>query len=173
MSGTKHLFALTTSLCLFCSVAARAASENEELELVRMLAENKLEVLRMIGNVGMLWWVSAVVFCGTIVGVAWYYRDQILTLQEARIRALFIVVSLFFVSIVVYGIWTVYGVYLLESDFQLLMSAHGANPVWDQRSEFVFVRVAYSIGTTSFIIVTFLWMGLYFLIMQQKRRTEI
>jgi hypothetical protein len=97
MGGIKQLFVLTTLLCLFCSVAVRAASGNKELELVRMLAENKLEMLRLIGNIGMLWWVSAVVFCGTIVGATWYYKDKILPLQEAKINTLFAVVGLFVV----------------------------------------------------------------------------
>jgi len=38
------------------------------VDFTTLILKEKFEFLRLVGDISMLWWVSTVVFCGTIIG---------------------------------------------------------------------------------------------------------
>jgi len=74
---------------------------DEEDENIRFLLEQKLALMNMAGNVCMAWWVSSVVFCGSILAVVWLNRSELV--ESGMIDLLGIALSIFFVSIINFG----------------------------------------------------------------------
>jgi hypothetical protein len=57
----------------------------------------------------MLWWVSSVVFCGSIIGFLVFNLEKVEALPSFILQALFILVLLFFASVIIFGIITTKG----------------------------------------------------------------
>ena len=67
-------------------------------------APELMETIRVLGQICMTWWVSATVLCATILGLSWSRREEIKRAGRLATHALFGLVTLFFVSIIGFGI---------------------------------------------------------------------
>ena len=50
---------------------------SDRFVILNNLLELKLHTLNVYATTGMTWWVSSVVFCGTIIGAAWIRKDDL------------------------------------------------------------------------------------------------
>ena len=46
-------------------------------DLLTTLLQKKLDFVTTLANIGMTWWVSSVVFCGSILAAVWVYRKEV------------------------------------------------------------------------------------------------
>lgn len=121
------------------------------------LLQKKLDFVATLANIGMTWWVSSVVFCGSILAAVWVYR------KEVASSPLFVWLAAgltyFFISIVVFGVFIVCVVNHLETEAHQILSYLKFNESFSF-IEFATVRYGMVIGTTSFVVVTVAWVGL-------------
>ena len=78
---------------------ARIKYENNEE--TRFLLGQKLAYVNTLASVCMTWWVSSIVFCGSILAAVWLYRDKLIV--SGLIHLLGVFLSLFFAGIAVFG----------------------------------------------------------------------
>jgi len=132
------------------------------------LFQKLMDQANMLATTGMTWWVSSVVLCGSILGAVWLKRNELI--RSDHFKNLGIGLILFFLSIVIYGVWMIYGMYLLESETSAVLKSL---KIQSSLSGFKTIQVAYAVGTTSFIFITILWCFLFReLIKKDKQETE-
>ena len=130
---------------------------------VETLLSKKFESLHTFFSAGMTWWVSAVVFSGTIVLGTFIKQGTIIELYKNDIVSglqlffLFCLIAFFLFSIVVYGLWCVYSVMSLHRETKALFEDAGKLV---QTSEFLAVQVGYCLGTSSFVLIFLTWLHL-------------
>jgi hypothetical protein len=122
--------------------------------IVMELIDKKIAVLTTIATTSMLWWVSATVFCATLLGGIWRYKDQV---QTAPFRKhLGFLLYFFYGSVVLYG-FVVTAMTLIEFlDVRMLLSMIGA-PASLFDAEFLWILLGMPIGTSSFVIFLLVW----------------
>lgn len=134
--------------------------------LLGTLLEQKLQLLNTIANVGMLWWVSSVVFCGSILGAIWINRHEVA--GAPFFGWLSVLLGVFFFSIVLFGVCMIIATgairYEVESIIEAVDLAKHSRHVG-----FLTVQIGYAIGTTSFLIVTIIWALLWKTIIQEHK----
>lgn len=125
-----------------------------------VLLDKKIEFLNTYAEVSMLWWVSSVVFCAAIIGAVWRFRDD-LTKVESRFALHFfaLTVAVFFASIVIYGIFTVSFSRTLRAEVVSILDELGVAPY--RIFEYKAFGILGGIGTTSFVLVLVIWLGLW------------
>jgi hypothetical protein len=124
-------------------------------EIVIMdLINKKIALLTTIASTSMLWWVSATVFCATILGGIWRYREHI---ESAPFKnSLGFLPYFFFGSVVLYGL-LVTGITLFGFlDVRALLSELGA-PANLFDAEFLWIIVGMPVGTSSFVLFLLVW----------------
>lgn len=127
--------------------------DNEE---TRFLLGQKLAFANTAINVCMAWWVSSVVFCGSILAAAWLKRDE---LVESRIiHLLGIILLIFFAGVVAFGalIWWMYLRNLNKgiSEFAERLNPAAKDFFSTEVSTFKWVMF---IGTSSFFLILVVW----------------
>ena len=136
-------------------------TEDKNDERVRFLIEQKISYLNTVGNVSMSWWVSSVVFCGTILAVVWLYRTELT--ESGIIKWLGVVLTVFFITVVVYGIVLIKYLNRLHAEVSALASELNYENFFSNEIE-TFKRAMVN-GTSSFAIILvawiFLWIGLW------------
>lgn len=123
-----------------------------------LLLERKLEYASTMGNVCMTWWVSSLVFCGTIFAAVWVER---VPLRAAGISwALGIFISLFFLGLVAFGV-QIRVVYLrnIGKDLEGLPTYGGHKHVLS--TELSTFRWSMNIGIFSFLFILIAWVYLF------------
>ena len=128
-----------------------------EQQVLNTLLEQKLQLLNTIAVVGMTWWVSSIVFCGSALGVIWLKRHEIASAPFFGLLGIFL--GVFFASIVLFGIWMVVATGILQSE--TLAVLNDLNIKNQKHIGFLAVQIGYAIGTTSFIIVTVSWVVMW------------
>ena len=107
----------------------------------------------------MTWWVSSVVFCGSIIAGAWLKKAELHQLSTPA-RAIFCGISLiFFLSVVTFGFLTARAFRRLAREIGELRGS--LVPAPDQPTgrawEFDFAARATYLGTTSFFLIAATW----------------
>ena len=74
-----------------------------EQEILIEILKHKLQYFNTITDGLMLWWVSSVVFAGTILGGVLIYHEKVKSLPDCTKNVLFTVVLIFFLSFLVHG----------------------------------------------------------------------
>ena len=120
-----------------------------------ILLQQKIAFVNMLANVTMLWWVSSVVFCATILASVWYKRDLIRSPRQLR-WLLFV----FFLSIVAYGVLVVAFLWGVEPEVSSLAAGLGADDDYFS-TELGFFRAAVLVGTSSFVLVLLAWIFIW------------
>jgi len=129
---------------------------SDNLNLLMELFLKKIDFISTIANIGMLWWVSSVVFCGTTLAMAWQHKKTIETLPPDLLKWLKRGLTFFFSSIVFFGLFTIFIVYKLYNESQeifIILNQKETLPPF----EYIMVGGGLLIGTTSFIFVTIFW----------------
>lgn len=121
-------------------------------ELLLEIFQNNLEYLGTLTSSSMLWWVSAVVFCGSIISATWIKREEIREFRSAQ--AFFTILSLFFLSIILYGAWIIYTVNRLQEESLAISTELGKTM---DIFQFQALKIGVGIGTTSFVLVLIAW----------------
>ena len=129
-----------------------------ESEVVLALLDKKIQLLNTIANTSMLWWVSATVFCATLLGGIWRFHDQI---ESAPFkRPLGFLLYFFFISVVLYGcLVTIVTAFELR-DVQRLLASLGVNRSLFN-TEFLWILIGLPVGTSSFIVMLLVWHGIW------------
>jgi len=139
-----------------------------EAQILNTLLEQKLELLNTIANVGMTWWVSSIVFCGSALGAIWLKRHEIAAAPFFGWLGLFL--GVFFVSIVLFGVWMVIATSILQSETNAILEAL---KIVKHKNHigFLAVQLGYALGTTSFIIVTIIWVVMWRTISNEHKKS--
>lgn len=122
----------------------------------RFLLTRKLDYISTLATVSMTWWVSSLVFCGSIIAAVWMERDKLIAYPIICPLAAFI--SLFFTGLVLFGAhisWC----YLPKLSRELSILTKTPD---DQKnilsSELSVFRWLMSVGTGSFIFILLGWL---------------
>jgi hypothetical protein len=136
----------------------RKMTQSPDPENLRLLLEQKVAYLNMVANVAMVWWVSSVVFSASALGSLWRQRGE-LGLTALQARRLSRLVTTFFVTIVLFGFAVIaYLLYLRRSLHATLTALRLSTNSFD--GEIVTFVVAMLLGTSSFVLVLVLWLGM-------------
>ena len=114
--------------------------------------EQKVTSLGTLANVCVTWWVSSVVFCGSILAAVWINRGELV--ESNVIGWLGFFLFMFFLSIIGFGILVI--VYLCRLHRELKRNHKG----YFSR-EIKFFIWAMSVGTSSFILILVGWLCLW------------
>lgn len=130
----------------------------EEHERRSFLLEQKLASLNAVANMCMTWWVSSVVFCGSILAGVWLQREEIV--KSGVLFALGFTLSVFFAGVVAFGA-VIWGKYLpaLDDDLSDLASTSGVGGSFS--NELTTFRWGMGIGTGSFFFILVVWLILW------------
>jgi hypothetical protein len=129
-----------------------------ESEIVLALIDKKIQLLNAIANTSMLWWVSATVFCATLLGGIWRFHDQI---ESAPFRRpLGYLLYFFLISVVLYGCLVTVVTAFEWRDVQRLLDSLGANRSLFN-TEFAWILIGVPVGTSSFVIILLVWHGMW------------
>src|SRR2546429_404926 len=129
-------------------------------DTARFLFEQKIKCVNTVANVCMSWYVSTVVFYGTILAVVWWNRED---LRGSKIIVwLGCLLTIFFAGVLYYGITFVKYLDRLHKEiFAFTKELQHEGFFCNELSTF---RRAMIIGTASFGIILlawlFLWIGL-------------
>jgi hypothetical protein len=116
------------------------------------------ETLRTLMQISMTWWVSATVLCASILGASWVRRRDIRKAGPLTTRWLFGSVTMFFLTIVAYGVTSAVSVADLGNQLQIACDATpgrctpGYAALMSSR-----MQIGLWIGTSSFILYTIAW----------------
>lgn len=129
------------------------------------LLEHKLAFIDTLAQIGMTWWVSSVVFCGSTLAGVWLKHAE-LVLHPRLFRWIQNALTWFFLSIVLFGIFIMWQAQALKNEtrelVQLIKSTQPANaPSYSGAlTEFDTVIWGMCLGTTSFVLVLLAWIVL-------------
>lgn len=118
----------------------------------------KLELWRTIGNVTMLWWVSAIVLCMSTLAAVWTHRASLE--KRSHVHVVGIAGALFFGMIFSYGVAVILYIPHLRSDLAVLLAARSENTT-PFESELQFFRHAMYLGTGNYILVNAAWVMMW------------
>lgn len=134
------------------------ASASKDDERTLLLLQQKLAHANTMGNVCMTWWVSSVVFCGSILAAVWWNKAE---LSEPEIvNKLGIFLLLFFAGVVIFGA-LIMRLYLrnLRKDLSKLLKKPGEKDFFS--TELSTFWWAMFIGTVSFLLILIAWVFLW------------
>ena len=123
-------------------------------EETRFLLGRKLDYASTLANVCMTWWVSSLVFCGSIFAAVWIAKDDLITAKLLAPLGIFI--ALFFAGLAFFGGQITWG-YLrkLRDDLSSLpKKVDEENFLSTELSTF---RWSMTTGTVSFIFIFIAW----------------
>ena len=132
-------------------------TEKKLSDTARFLFEQKIKCVNTIGNVCMSWYVSTVVFYGTILAVVWWNRQDLT--NSKVILWLGCLLTVFFIGVLYYGITFIKYLNRLDeqiSEFTKQLEHEG----FFSHEIFTFKR-AMLIGTLSFGIILLAWLVLW------------
>lgn len=126
------------------------------------VVHGKLEMLQVLGETSMLWWVSSSALSAAILGAVWLKGPDERTSSKAVTGALSILVGVFFLTLVVYGMHAMGSAENLRHDVEVLcpmLPTQALLPECGQlfNSEFELVERGLLIGTTTFGIALAAW----------------
>jgi len=122
------------------------------------LITQKIGIYRTVCEVTMLWWVSTILLCLSIVGLIWYRRDSIRRHPSFKLIAIF--VYLFLSTGIIYCVSVLCYFYILEQELgHLLEKASLLNTAFD--TELLFAELAMINGIVTLIIVMAVWHLIY------------
>lgn len=135
---------------------------------LEILLAGKLQALNTIGTVGITWWVSSVVFCGTVLGTIWVKRSEIARAEFFGLLRM--VLGFFFISIVAFGVWIAIAAFQVDDEISAILEQLGSlNTTMSWQA--IAIIVGTLIGTTSYLLVTSTWFVLWRAIEREHRKS--
>ena len=124
-------------------------------ETALVVLEKNLDYLNTLANIGMTWWVSGVVFCGTTIAAVWLKRLELGS--NPLFPWLRAGLTCFFFSIVVFGFFIMWVVDELQGQINFLKVVLKLNK-GNIGIEFTAVKYGMAIGTSSFVLIIVGWL---------------
>jgi hypothetical protein len=125
------------------------------------LVAGKLDTLRLLGETGMLWWVSSSALVTAMLGGVWLKREALSQIRSRRlVVGLCVLIGWFILSIVVYGGRSIWAVISISRDVSDICAAASLPCADVFLSDFSMARDGYVIGTTTFILALVAWIGM-------------
>ncbi|HEU0144057.1 MAG TPA: hypothetical protein VFQ47_04665 [Nitrososphaera sp.] len=124
-------------------------------ETLRFLIEQKMASMNTAGNVCMTWWVSSVVFCGSILAAVWLQREELAKSGFFLLASFSFVLTVFFAGIVIFGIVAIK--YLKKFHKDIFALAKELNQEGVFCTEVIYFKRAMEIGTGSFALIFIAW----------------
>lgn len=126
------------------------------------LIQGKFDFLKTIATIGMTWWLSSVVFCGSIIGSVWIKRRDVRRAPRL-FRWLSVGLTLFFLGIAGFGAFAMWTVRKLQAEtmqlIRMLQPWKSGVPVPDF-VEFEGVYYGMGLATVTFVFVAIAWIFL-------------
>ena len=136
-------------------------AEDKYLEL---LLTHKFSTLDLMANTSMLWWVSSIVFCATIIATVYTHRAELCKLPH--IHWVCLLITLFFLTFPAYGCWIIYSSQQIQSELMVLLKEVKRDAVG--LHEFKVLRVGLCFGMINFILIFCAWGWLWYLIGKER-----
>ena len=136
-------------------------------EVLKILLDHKLSFLDTIAQTSMLWWVSSIVFCCTIIAVLWHRREDIIKIPGLNMVCFLITVLL--ASFPVYAIWVILGTNKIEYETKYILKT--LELPTDLLFEFTGIKIALFIGGTTFFLVLIAWLWIWKKLNQMSKTT--
>jgi hypothetical protein len=128
-----------------------------ELESLRKVLEGKAALFSTIINNCMLWWVSSVVFCGSVLSATFLKRNEIESLKN--LKWFLGIVGFFFVTIVAFG--SCVGIMIVQVSSQMSgILKELSMPTDSFATEFHMFESGMWLGTSSFVLILVTWIGI-------------
>ena len=119
----------------------------------QLLIINKtFELLVMMGNAGMLWWISGIVFCVSLIKM-YYGLLQDESINEYYIKMITVFITLFFCSTVVFGLTMTH-----QSSLLFINISHFITNYHMYEHLFDIISKGFLIGTSSFFLILLSWL---------------
>ena len=129
--------------------------------IAEQMIQGKIALGQTIITAAMTWWVSSVVFCASIIAGTWLKRADIYQLRTVARLLFCVIVFLFFVSVVAFGILTYRAFRRLGREIGELRAFLKKSTMSSERAwEFDFAATATALGTSSFILIALTWFGI-------------
>jgi hypothetical protein len=123
----------------------------EKEEFVKMVFEHKLSIVKETTSSMMLWWVTSVVFCGSLLGGVLFNQEKIINLSPPYIyHVVFSLIVLFFLSIILFGFSTANQIRKIKLDILSKYESFASEESL-KLQEFDAIIRGIKIGTSSFI----------------------
>jgi len=143
-----------------------------DTETARKLLEQKIAYLNMVGNVSMLWWVTSVVFCVSILVGVWknkeYLTEQRVIKGNKLINGIGIAVLIFLATVVAYGFFIIRYLGKVQKEIsEITVFLNAKNDFFStELSLFWWAMVN---GTSSFVGILILWVCMWRLLEQSHK----
>ncbi len=108
----------------------------------------------------MTWWVSSVVFAGTILGAVWVQRDQLGNSSITVKLVVLFVLAAFFGGLTAFGWQVIKYLEIFEQDLREFPEGSREGRLFS--TELKFFRTGMWIGTICFVVTTFVWIFFWF-----------
>ncbi|HEY0097870.1 MAG TPA: hypothetical protein VGB76_02850 [Pyrinomonadaceae bacterium] len=125
-----------------------------ELRERQFFIEQKLSSLHTAGIVCITWWVTLVVFCGTILAATWLHKEKLVQTTPMK-WTLFAVLTIFFLGAVGFGVLVI--AYLRKFKGDVARFPENSNEGRLFNTELGFFQGGMWIGTVSFILILMAW----------------
>jgi hypothetical protein len=139
-------------------------------ETIRFLIEQKITYINSIVNVCMLWWVSSVVFYGSVLAAVWLKQAE-LKKKKLILNLLGLTLSVLFLATAAFGVLVInYSLYI-QKDIDTLVTNLGG-PYNFFNTELTGFRRAMGFGIGSFILITLIWIWFWFQLRRINSKPE-
>jgi hypothetical protein len=117
-----------------------------------LIINKTFDLLAMMGNTGMLWWMSGIVFCVSLIKM---YLGLVENedINEYYLKMITIFITMFLCSTVVFGLVMVY-----QTDLLFLNISHLASNYHMYEPLFGVVNKGFLMGTSSFFLILMSWL---------------
>ena len=132
----------------------------ETYDILKEIIIAHLNYLNMVGQMGMLWWVSSTVFVFTLIKTFYNYKTQLMKRNLEKPIGVFI--TAFIVSIIVFGIVSCICLIRLETELRLIVIKFVEFEDYDISSMFFSTIIFLLIGTSSFIFFLIIWIIMWY-----------
>ena len=142
--------------------------DRDKIDGLKKLIDVKAQTLYTLMTTAMTWWVSSVVFCGSILAGIWIKHTELA--QLPFVNWFCSIVLMFLLSIVIFGVWLSITFAKLGCDIKDLRSQLASIAKVDayharlRDFEYKFLPGATLIGTSSFVLITVTWIGIWYFI---------
>lgn len=140
-------------------------------EIITLLLQEKLSFLNTVSNSYMLWWVSSIIFCGSVLSSVWIKREELTKISRKYLKIFFSLINVLLCTIIVFGITGIIGLSIIKNEFFSIMSSVQTQIVI-KYSEFSLIQIGIGIGTSSFIIALIIWNSIYIDIKKIRSKTK-
>jgi len=139
-----------------------SCTKSKDDEDTRFLLGRKLDYASTLANVCMLWWVSSLVFSGSIFAAVWFERERLVASRIIHPLGTFL--SLFFLGVAYFG-YRITWHYLraLTNDLSKRPTkVNDKNVGAFLSTELSIFRWSMGIGTVSFVFILLMWIVFWY-----------